>query len=200
MSTTPVTQPSLLIRIRDAEDQESWSDFLAIYTPLVYGFLRQRGLQDADAADLTQDVMSRIAGAIKSLDYSPERGSFRRWLFTIVRNRLWNFFREQAARPRGTGDTQTLEMLPQEPAQENGLVDEWDRAYQQQLFHYAADRVRGRFQDSTWQAFWQTAVEGRRAAEVAEDLDLSVPAVLMAKGRVIHRIKEQVDLVQEDEP
>ena len=196
MSTTPDTQPSLLIRIRDERDRDSWSQFVKIYTPLVYGFLRKRGLQDADAADLTQEVMSRVAVAIKSFDYSRERGLFRSWLFTIVRNRLSNFLRDRASRPRGTGDTRTLDMLAQDPKNENGLVAEWDVSYHKQLFQYAADRVQDQFQESTWEAFWRTAVEGERAADVAESLDMSVPAVLMAKGRVMNRIKEQVRLVK----
>ena len=198
MTTTPVTQSSLLIRIRDERDRDSWSQFVKIYTPLVYGFLRKRGLQDADAADLAQEVMSQVAIAVKSFDYRRERGSFRSWLFTIVRNRLANFWRGRASRPRGTGDTRTLEMLAQYPEKEHGLMTEWDLTYQEQLFQFAAEQVRDQFQDSTWQAFWRTAVDGDRAADVAQNLDMSVPAVLMAKGRVMNRIKEQVRLVEEE--
>jgi RNA polymerase sigma-70 factor (ECF subfamily) len=87
-------------------------------------------------------------------------------------------------------------MLTQRPQQQDGLADKWDRAYQEQLFQYAADRVRGQFQDNTWQAFWKTAVEGRAAKEVAEKLGMSAPAVLMAKGRVIGKIQEQVRLAE----
>lgn len=196
MSSTPVTQPSLLVRIRDQRDEDSWSQFVEIYAPLVYGFLRTHGLQDADAADLTQDVLSNVAVAVESFDYSPGRGSFRRWLFTVVRNRMRNFWRDRARQARGAGDTQTYEILAQQPEQQDGQVEKWDRAYQEQLFQYAADRVRGQFRDSTWQAFWKTAVEGRAAKDVAEELGLSTPAVLMAKGRVISKIREQVRLAE----
>ena len=196
MSTTPATQPSLLVRIRDQHDKDSRSQFVEIYAPLGDGFLRTHGLPDADAADLTQDVLGKVALAVKSFDYSAQRGSFRRWLFTIVRNRLRNFWRDRARQARGTGDTQTCEMLAQQPQQEDELAEKWDRAYQEQLFQYAADRVRGHFQESTWRAFWKTAVEGQAAKEVAEKLGMSVPAVLMAKGRVISKIKEQVRLAE----
>ncbi len=162
----------------------------------MYGFLRIHGLQDADAADLTQDVLGKVAGAVQSFDYSPQLGSFCHWLFTIVRNRMRNFWRDRAREARATGDTQTYELLTQQPQQQNGLADKWDRAYQQQLFQYAADRVRGQFQDNTWEAFWKTAVEGHPAKEVAEKLGMSPSAVLMAKGRVISKIKEQVRLAE----
>jgi RNA polymerase sigma-70 factor (ECF subfamily) len=185
-----------LVRIRDQHDEDSWSQFVEIYAPLVYGFLRTHGLQDADAADLTQDVLGKVALAVKSFDYNPQRGSFRRWLFTIVTNRLRNFWRDGARQARGTGDTQTCEMLAQQPQQEDELADKWDRACQEQLFQYAADRVRGLFQERTWRAFWKTAVEGQAAKEVAEELGMSTPAVLMAKGRVISKIKEQVRLAE----
>ena len=87
MTSIPATRPTLLFRIRDARDHEAWGRFIDLYAPLVYGFLRKRGLQDADSADLTQDVLRQVAAAAKSLEYDAKRGSFRGWLFTIVQNR-----------------------------------------------------------------------------------------------------------------
>lgn len=198
MSTTPLTQPSLLVRIRDECDEDSWSQFVEIYAPLVYGFLRTNGLQDADAADLTQDVLGSVAVAIKSFDYSAKHGAFRSWLFTIVKNRMRNFWRDRDRQARAAGDTQTYDLLAQKPEENDGPTDQWDRAYEEQLFQYAADRVRGRFKESTWQAFWKTAVEGQAAKDAAQELGMSIPAVLMAKGRVISKIKEQVRLAEGD--
>ena len=66
MDSVPPTRPTLLVRIRDARDQEAWGRFVDLYGPLVYGFLHKRGLQDADAADLTQDVMRQVATAVES--------------------------------------------------------------------------------------------------------------------------------------
>ena len=77
MADSPLTRPSLLVGIRDARDGEAWSQFVALYAPLVYGHARKHGLQDADAADLTQDVLKAVAGAVHRLDYDPRRGSFR---------------------------------------------------------------------------------------------------------------------------
>src|SRR5437763_1051653 len=105
MGETPVTRPSLLVRIRDSRDREAWSQFVDVYAPLVYGFARKRGLQDADAADLSQDVLRAVAGAAARFEYDPERGSFRGWLLTVVRNKLRNFLAARARHHQGSGDT-----------------------------------------------------------------------------------------------
>src|ERR1700739_4499560 len=92
MDDSATTRPSLLVRIRDAADHQAWSQFVEIYGPLVYGFARRLGLQDADAADITQEVLRAVAGAARKLVYDPRRGSFRGWLRTVVRNKVRNFF------------------------------------------------------------------------------------------------------------
>ncbi len=196
MAVSPRTQPSLLMRIRNHRDRESWSQFVEIYAPLVYGFLRKRGIQDADAADLTQDVMASVAAAIETFDYSPEEGRFRGWLFTVVQNRLRNFWRNRDRQIGGTGGAQAAQLLKKQPDPSNGQADEWDEDYERHLFHYVADRVRGSFQDATWHAFWRTAVEGQPTREVAESLGMTVAAVHLAKGRVIARIKQQIQLFE----
>src|SRR6516162_3852103 len=90
MAEIPPTRASLLVRLRDAQDQAAWKEFVDLYAPLVYGYVRKQGLQDADAADLSQDVLAAVAGAVGRLNYDPARGSFRNWLFTVVRRKLSN--------------------------------------------------------------------------------------------------------------
>src|SRR5436309_1969714 len=91
MGDSPITRPSLLVRIRDTRNDQAWSQFVEVYAPLIYGFARKHGLQDADAADLTQDVLRVVASTIGGLEYDRQRGSFRGWLVTVVRNKLRNF-------------------------------------------------------------------------------------------------------------
>jgi RNA polymerase sigma factor (sigma-70 family) len=190
MTDTQTTHPSLLLRLRDERDTDSWSQFIAIYSPLIRGFLRKRGLQDADSADLTQEVLARVATAIKQFDYSPERGSFRGWLFTIVGNCLRRFSDQDRLGRQGSGDTQILHALAQHPAKD--LQQEWDVEYQRHLLGRAAHEVRGDFQASTWRAFWNTAVEGRSPQEVAVELGISVASVYMAKHRIIERLRQHI--------
>ena len=196
MTSSPHTRPSLLVRIRDAADREAWRQFVDLYAPLVYRFARRRGLQDADAADLAQDVLHAVARSSERLEYDPRKGSFRGWLFTVARNKLHTFLRRRERQRRRTADV-PVDRLAEEPAapesEEEAL---WEQEYQQRLFDWAAEQVRGHFQNRTWQAFWRTAVEGRSPREVAEALGLSVGAVYIAKSRVLARLKEQVQLMQ----
>ena len=190
MSDAPATRLSLLVRLRDARDDGAWSQFVELYAPLVFGFARKHGLQDADAADLTQVVLQAVSGGIRGFDYDPRRGTFRGWLFTVVRNKLRNLVAAQKRSGHGTGDTDAQRRLRELPAPEEDQTAWWDREYERRVFSWAAGQVRGSFKDSTWQAFWQTAVEGKTGPEAARALGLSVAAVYLAKGRVMTRLKE----------
>src|SRR5437762_6272323 len=155
MGDSPATRASLLVRLRDAHDGQAWSEFVDLYAPLVYRFGCKQGLQDADAADLSQETLRAVAGAIGRLDYDPGRGSFRGWLFTIVRNRLRDFLDKRGRQDQGSGDTGMLDWLEQQPGREDPWAEQWDREYDRQLLLTAARRIRWQFQDGTWQAFWR---------------------------------------------
>jgi RNA polymerase sigma-70 factor (ECF subfamily) len=163
-----------------------------IYGPLVYEYLRKRGLQDADAADLVQDVLYSVARAIHSFEHRPASNSFRRWLFTIVQNGLRDYRRPKATQPRGAGDTQAYQRLQQHRDENESAEEIWNREHQLGLIRYAAKQVRDDFQETTWHVFWQTAVEGEAPVEVARRLGMTRAAVYLAKARVLSRIREYV--------
>src|SRR2546430_8685215 len=121
MLDAPLTRASLLVRIRDGHDQEAWRQFVQLYAPVVYGFARKRGLQDADAADVMQDVLRSVAGAAARLNYDPTRGTFRSWLYTVSRNKIFNFL--EAGRHklgRGSGGTRGGGPVPGHPGPPKG--------------------------------------------------------------------------------
>jgi RNA polymerase sigma factor (sigma-70 family) len=190
VSAAPITRPSLLLRLRDAGDERAWQEFVEIYTPLVFGFVRRRGLQEADAADVAQEVMQAVARSIGSFGYQPEKGSFRSWLYTVTRNRFNNFLKRQQRQPRGTGDTAIQELLEELPCPESD--DGWDREFHQWLLDWACAQVRSEFQTNTWQAFLLTAVEGKSPQDAAAALGSSVGAVYIARSRVTARIRDKV--------
>ena len=196
MAEIPPTRPSLLVRLRDPRDEAAWREFVDLYAPLIYHHARRQGLQDADAVDLSQEVISAVAGAVGRLDYDPQRGSFRSWLFTVLRRKLSNWRRAQKHRPRGSGDTATHRRLEQCPAAEGAEAD-WEADWQERVYVWACEQVRGDVSPATWQAFWRTAIDGQPGKQVAADLGLTVAAVYHARSRVLARLKALVQSVQE---
>ncbi len=195
MAEVPSTRPSLLVRIRDAHDQDAWRQFVQIYGPVVYGYGRRHGLQDADAADLTQEVLRAVSAA--RLDYDPRRGAFRGWLFTLARHKLYDLLARRRREAQGTGDSDVQQFLEEQPARpEDNSV--WEQEYERRLFIWAAEQVRGHFHETTWQAFWRTAVEGKSGLEAAEALGMTVAAVYNAKSRVMKKLREQLQQFEGD--
>jgi RNA polymerase sigma-70 factor (ECF subfamily) len=191
MTDTPTTQASLLVRLGDTRDHPAWERFVDLYAPPVYACARRHGLQDADAADVTQDVLRAVHRAFGRGDYDPNRGRFRAWLITIVRNKLRDF---AAARNRRRGEANGLESIP---AIGGDPAAAFDQECERRLFEWAAEQVRGRFRPVTWQAFWRSAVDGASGKSVADELGLTVAAVYLAKGRVMAALREQIRAVDE---
>jgi RNA polymerase sigma-70 factor (ECF subfamily) len=185
------TRPSLLLRVRDPEDEAAWSQFVAIYTPLIFAFCRGRGLMEADAADVTQEVLKAVAVAVPRFEYDPERSSFRNWLFTVVRSKLNNFITAQARRPQPAGDTALQQFI--NLTADGSAEETWRQEYQSHLLRWAATQIRPEFKEATWDAFWRTAVLGEEAERVAAALGLSLNAIYIARSRVTSRLKQTID-------
>ena len=113
--------------------------------------------------------MRSVSTAIGRLEYDRGRGTFRGWLFTIARNKVFSFLSAQRVRPQAAGDTSTNRLLETQPDGNDSAAD-WELDYQRRLAAVAMERVQQEFQQTTWRAFWQTAVEGR-AAELQALLD-----------------------------
>jgi RNA polymerase sigma factor (sigma-70 family) len=198
MDRVPATRVSLLLRLRDQQDGAAWTQFVEVYGPLVYRYARRRGLQDADAADLTQDVLRSVAQAMGTFRYDRVRGSFRGWLFTATRHALQRF-RAKCRRQAQAGNSDFDRLVEDQPARTIGEErEEWDREFDQGLFDWAAQRVRGEVQAPTWEAFWRTAVQHANPREVAAALGLSVGAVYVAKSRVLARLRAVIAEVQRE--
>lgn len=198
MSTGAQTRPSLLIRIRDPANSPAWEDFVRIYTPLIHGYCRQRELQDADAADVAQEVMRSVMTAIRRFEYDPQVGSFRGWLLTVARNKVNNLLGASERRPQAATDTTLVERIEtQSLAAEEAR---WDQDYHQRLFRWASERVRQEVRPATWQAFCLTAMENRSAEEAASATGLTVGGVYVARSRVTARLRELFSQVADDPP
>jgi RNA polymerase sigma factor (sigma-70 family) len=192
MPTGPETRLSLLARLREPNDQEAWREFAAIYQPLIQRLAVQRGLQHADAQEVAQEVLLAVAGAIGRWEPDPNRASFRTWLFRIARNLMINLLKQKQRLPRVSGGSDLVDLLNQQPARD-GDSELFDHEFRREVFRWAAERVRGEFRDSTWQAFWRTCVDGEDISVVADSLKLSVGAMYVARSRVMTRLKQIIE-------
>jgi len=178
MNTPPY---SLLMRLSDPGDRGAWECFVELYTPLMYYWARRAGLQEADTADLVQDVFALLVRKLPH--FVPAEGkSFRGWLRTVVLNRWREGLRKQIP---STISGATLD-------QQCGIdpvADFWDREYAQHLTSRALEIMQAEFEPATWKAFWEVVVSERPAAEVSVELGMSVNAVYLARSRVLRRLR-----------
>lgn len=181
------TRPSLLRRVRDSADAESWGTFVQVYAPLVYGYARKRGLQDADASDVAQEVLSELARSMRSFEYQPERGRFRDWLGTLTRRRLARFFNRNITQPLN-------EELADTPDAE------WSSEFQDHLVRVAMTRIEPHFEPKNWQAFLKTWMDRQTASDVAAELGMTPALVYVAKSRGLQRLREELLILAEDVP
>ncbi len=189
------TRPSLLMRIRDRNDEESWRTFVTIYAPLVYRYCCRHGLQDADAADVCQEVMEKVARAIRSFEYQPAKGLFRNWLLTITRRRLADFHQKIARRPEQSIASAGVEGLSEEGDRPDA---DWNQDFTDRVLQVALERSRPNFEPATWRAFESVWIENRSAAETADALALNIDLVYYSKARVLKRLKAEVEEIVED--
>lgn len=191
MTASPPTRATLLVRIRDPHDRMAWEEFVRLYAPMIHAYGMRRGLQDADAADLAQEVLLCVLRSVPGFAYDPARGSFRGWLFQVTRHQMLKWLQRKNRQPVGTGASELQQFLEQQP-DEAGDAAAWDREYQWHLFHWAARRVQPEFRETTWRAFWMTAIENREVDAVAAELGMTCGAVYIARSRITARLRQEI--------
>jgi RNA polymerase sigma-70 factor (ECF subfamily) len=191
MRELPETSHSLIARVKDPADGAAWTEFLAIYRPVVYRLARHKGMQDSDAEDLVQQVFLAIARAIDKWEPGDGKPPFRHWLSKIARNAILNALTRRKL-DIGAGSTSIFELLNEHPDDDLETSSEFLRESRRELFRWAADEIRSEFTEVTWAMFWETAVVGRPVEEVAAELQRTSGAVYMARCRVMQRLKEKV--------
>src|SRR5262245_2042157 len=189
------TSETLLNRVRSPLDQAAWNEFVERYGRRIYGWCRQWGLQEADAEDVTQDVLLRLARKMRGFAYDPSR-SFRGWLRTLTHH-AWSDFLEDRKRPgAGSGDGEVTRALEQVEARDD-LARWLDEEFTRALFEEASARVRLRVQPHTWEAFRLTAIEGKSGAEAAVLLGMQVATVFVARSKVQKMLQDEVRRLDE---
>ena len=184
------TSPSLLLRIRNPEDEDAWQEFHAIYSSVVHAYCFQRQLQPPDADDITQEVMATVATRIRNFEYDPGKGRFRGWLGTITMNRIRDWWEKKNRR-----SNMVVSEIPEAMA---GGDSDWVAVFSEQIFRIACERIRSQFNSQTWQSFEDAWVRNLPPQEIAQQLGIALHTVYVNKSRVLKRLEEEVRLLAED--
>ncbi len=187
----PDTRYSLIARLSCREQADSWCEFLETYQTAIIRYCRSRGLQDADAVEVAQEVLLAVHQSVESWIPSGRIGSFRAWLFETARRASLKSIRQRSKHVNSTSQILNAVRSEDEPAEAIAQQDEED--WQRWLFYAASGVVQTEVAETTWQAFWQTAVVCRPPEEVACELEISIGSVYTARCRVISRIRKHVE-------
>jgi RNA polymerase sigma-70 factor (ECF subfamily) len=185
------TRITLLGRLRaDPSDQAAWNELVVHYGGKIHAWCLRWGLQEADAQDVTQDVLLKLARAMKGFTYDPTR-SFRAWLKTLTNHALSDFVEGRPKAALGSGDSQVGQMLHSVAARAD-LLQRLEEEFDRELLEAAMTRVRLRVAPQTWEAFRLTALEGLSGADAAARIPMQVAQVFVAKRRVQKLLQEEV--------
>ena len=189
------TSATLLARLRQVPaDQAAWAQFAERYGRKIYAWCRTWNLQGADAEDLTQDVLLKLAEKMQTFEYDPTK-SFRGWLKTVARH-AWSDSWSSRKAAVAAGGSQALEMLQTVEARDD-LVRRLEEEFDRELLDEAMARVRTRVLPRTWEAFERTALKGQSGAEVGQALGMKVATVFVARSKVQRMLQEEMQKLED---
>ncbi len=193
-SVDMTTNPSLLLRLRDLQDRRAWGTFVEVYGPLIFSYCRRKKLQDSDAADVSQEVLTRVSKAIASFEYQPDRGRFRDWLGKVTHRELLQFWKRTA---RSKHVQSTDERSPVDNVED---TKDWAEHFHAELLQLALGRIQNEFEQTTWSAFQKLWIDDLAPNEVAAALGISLGSLYVSKSRVLKRLKAEVLMLSHDLP
>lgn len=191
------TRQSLLSRLRDWDDQESWRHFFDLYWKLLHGMARERGLNEQEAQEVVQETVIAVAKNMPGFRYQPERCSFKSFLRHLLEKKVADAYRRRARASQNvaieTGDDSALEPIDQLATPREEAPDVvWEKHWQQHLFDAAVERVKAKTNVKHFQIFHRLVVLGHGAGEVARTLDVNIAQVYLAKHRVTGLMKKEL--------
>jgi RNA polymerase sigma-70 factor, ECF subfamily len=186
----PQTSASLLERLGDRADSDAWNRMVDLYSPLIRSWLNRYGLAEPDVDDMSQIVLSAVVANLPQFQHNGRVGAFRNWLRTITVNSLRDRFRLERKRPYSPGGSAFLASLNELEDPESRLSQLWDRAHDAHVLRTLMTWAEPEFEATTWQAFRRQVLDEARPKTVAAELEMTVNAVLIAKSRVLKRLRE----------
>jgi RNA polymerase sigma-70 factor (ECF subfamily) len=186
------TRKSLLLRAQTGEEN-AWKDLTDLYRPLIIGWLRRQGVAARDLDDLSQEIFLSVVKYLPSFEHSGSPGAFRSWLRTIVCSRTVDYWRGIDAGKQASGSSDAAAALQQIEDPNSDLNRRWDEEHDRYVLGCLLDLFEEEFEPTTLKAFRLLTLDGVSGAEAATELGLTVPAVYMAKSRVLKRIRQEAE-------
>lgn len=183
------TSISLLEILKQGDDHEAWQQMLVIYQPLIQKWLGRFGAPTSELPDLSQSILTVIVSKLPEFQHQGRTGSFRSWVKSITRNCLLEFWRAKKLHPIATGKSSFQEEINQLADDTSDLSAIWNQEYDQYVLASLLKQIRGEFKPSTWKAFQLVAIDGMAAKDAAEQLEVSLNSVFIAKSRVLARLR-----------
>ncbi len=191
MSEFPETRDSLLVQVQDPANREAWELFARIYRPVIVRIARARGLQHADAQDLSQQVLMAVASAIGDWEKRDESTRFRHWLSRVTKNAILNALMRRP-RDQAVGGSSVEELLREAADWDGATTALIETELRRELYLRAAEMVKVEFRPDSWQAFEMSVAGDLTLEEVAAELGKSVGAIYTARSRIMFRLREVI--------
>jgi RNA polymerase sigma-70 factor (ECF subfamily) len=192
----PSTGSTLFALLQAPAAPEKWRRFVYRYAPLLLGWCRRWGLQQVDAEDVTQDVLTTLAVRLRRFQYDPH-GRFRAYLRTLARNAWSDFAKARQRAGQGSGQECVRRLLESVEAADD-LAQKLDHAFDREVLDEARARVQLRVQPATWEVFELLTTQGLSAAEVGARFGMTIAAVYVAKSRVLTMLRDEVHKLEGD--
>ena len=186
------TRQTLLQKIQQSHNENSWEEFDGIYRPYVAAVIRKLGVSESLIDDLVQDVMLKIWKALPNFEYRPDHCHFRSWLSRICRNTVINFYNKRSSRQdRMTeGDEAALAKLSSDSGA-NELEDIAEREWRIYVADKAWQNIKDRYQSNA-QSIYLLSLEGRSAADIAKELGVAENTVHIYRKRLQAAMQKEI--------
>lgn len=191
MNEFPETRESLLVQVQDPANRDAWEQFAHLYRPVIVRLALARGLQHADAQDLSQQVLMAVASAIGAWERRDESTRFRHWLSRVTRNAILNALTRQP-RDQAGGGSSFQELLREVVDRDEVISASIETELRRELYLQAAQMVKVEFRPDSWQAFELSIAGDLTIEEVARQLGKSVGAIYTARSRIMFRLREVI--------
>jgi len=175
---------------RSPDDPLAWTEFVRHYGPRIYAWATRWGVQPADAEDVTQTVLLKLAVQLRRFEYDPAK-SFRGWLKTLTHH-AWRDHADRDDRLDRASGGDTVSALLNEVGARRSLAECLEEAFDQEVFREATERVRLRVEPRTWEAFRLLALEGWSGADAARHLGMKPATVFVARSKVQRMLRDEV--------